>query len=660
MTTPKKVVTLDTECFHGYYLIKFKGVESSITRDYEIYDGRDLDTNAVRKVLANNQIITFNGNNYDIPMIMLALTGAGTEALKAASDWIINGNHNSWDFYDHYQIERPDWIDHIDLIEVAFGQGSLKLYGGRLHSKRLQDLPLSPDTIVTEAMRGDIVRYCENDLDTTRDLYLHLKPQIELRERMSLSYGIDLRSKSDAQIAEAVIRSEVSKALGRRLEKPNIPPGTVFRYKAPAWVKFKTPQLQLKLAAIEGSEFVTDKNGSPKDPDALSGAEIQMGDSVYRMGIGGLHSSESCAAHWVDDETELMDSDVASYYPFLIVTCQFAPSHIREAFLRVYTSLVERRIAAKRAKDSVVADSLKLVLNSSFGKFGNFWSYIYAPDLMIQVTVTGQLGLLMLIETLESVGISVVSANTDGIVLKYKKSRKDEVLQIIREWEKVSGLSMEQTYYKALLSENINNYIAIKDGGGVKGKGCYSDVSISKNPENAICVDAVKAFLGKGVPVAQTIIGCNDIRKFLTVRTVKGGAIKITRTVYDDKLTPGKMKAFLLNEGLFQVKPGSLKDAKFDWIPDGCGYDVETAYRMHCGEDEFEYIGKVIRWYYAVGVTGCFHYGTKNTKGNRNKVPSSDGAKALMELPETLPADIDYEFYIREANAMLSRLGFRF
>ena len=655
----KKDLTLDTECFHGYYLIKFKGIESGVTRDFEIYEDHPLDVATVRYVLTHYRIFTFNGNNYDIPMIMLALTGAGTEKLKAASDWIITGNHNSWDFYDHFQIERPDWIDHIDLIEVAFGQGSLKLYGGRLHSKRLQDLPLDVSTVVTPAMRPSIISYCENDLDTTADLARHLKPQIELRERMSVSYGIDLRSKSDAQIAEAVIKKEVAALLGYRLEKPSIPPGTSFGYRPPSFLRFQTTQLKLKLAAICAAKFVIADTGSPIDPPALSGATVEIGSGVYRMGIGGLHSSESCVAHWADDEWMVMDVDVASFYPYIVLNCGLFPTHLTEAFLKVYRSIVERRLAAKRAGDKVVADALKITINGSFGKLGSKYSYLYSPDLLIQVTVTGQLSLLMLIEAFELNGIGVISANTDGIVLRFRRSRIEDVRKLVKDWEKATGFEMEETHYRGILSRDVNNYVALKDGGGVKGKGTFADVSISKNPQNQICVDAVKAFLDKGVPVAQTILECRDVRRFLTVRTVKGGAIKVTKTNYDGTLTPGKMKALLLNEGWFQVVTGPLKTARFDWIPDGYGYDVETAYRHHCGEDEFVYIGKVIRWYYAVGATGCFHYMAKNSKGNRNAVPSSDGAKALMELPDSLPADIDYEVYISEANDMLRGLGVR-
>ncbi len=265
----------------------------------------------------------------------------------------------------------------------------------------------------------------------------------------------------------------------------------------------------------------------------------------------------------------------------------------------------------------------------------------------------------MLIEALELAGITVVSANTDGIVIRCKRSRKDELAAIVAAWEKQTGFETEETLYKALFSRDVNNYVALKEKGGYKGKGAFAETSISKNPQNNICVDAVCAFLEKRIPIADTIVGCDDVRKFVTVRTVKGGAIKITATQYDDTLTPGGKRVHLLANGWQIVVPGTLASARFDHdfinLEGPC--DVETAYRMHCGEDQFEYIGKVVRWYYAIGETGALHYKTVNSKGGRNKVPSSDGATPLMILPDELPCDIDYTKYIDEANDILRDLG---
>ena len=653
----KQRLVMDIECYRNYFLVMFRSIENGKIRYYEQFDGQRLNVTEIRRILREYLIVTFNGLNYDMPMLALALTGADCANLKRASDSIIVGNLRGWQFEQLHGVKVPQGIDHIDLIEPAFGQGSLKLYGGRLHSKRLQDLPIEPDASISPDQRQQLIAYCGNDLQTTIDLYNHMRPQIELREHMTKDYGVDLRSKSDAQIAEAVIRSQLTKILGTTPQKPNIPKGTVLRYKAPEFLKFKSPVLQAKLRDIVASDFIVDENGSPIEPASLCGQTICIGKNVYKLGIGGLHSSETTVAHHADDQYILVDRDVASYYPNIILLCRLYPKHLTEAFLTVYRSIVETRLKAKRDGNSVVANALKIVANGSFGKLGSKYSLLYAPDLMIQVTVTGQLALLMLIESLEDAGIEVVSANTDGIVIKCLRSRSDELLGLVQDWENTTGFETEETQYKALYSRDVNNYIAIKTKGGYKGKGAFAPTSISKNPQNNICVEAVCAWLEHGTPIRQTILACEDVRKFVAVRTVRGGAIKITHTNYNETLTPGQKRGVLLANGWMQLAPAPLATAKFDAIPDGCGYDIETAYRMLCGDDRWNYLGKVIRWYYQINETGAIHYKPFNKTGGRNKVPASDGACPLMELPDHVPCDIDYQRYIRESNDMLKEIG---
>ena len=42
---------------------------------------------------------------------------------------------------------------------------------------------------------------------------------------------------------------------------------------------------------------------------------------------------------------------------------------------------------------------------------------------------------------------------------------------------------------------------------------------------------------------------------------------------------------------------------------------------------------------------------------NGNKVPKTDGAKPMMELSDTVPDDLDYQYYIDEAQTILEGLG---
>lgn len=309
------------------------------------------------------------------------------------------------------------------------------------------------------------------------------------------------------------------------------------------------------------------------------------------------------------------------------------------------------------AKCKVEDSAGKIQINGTFGKLGSKYSVMYAPDLMIQVTVTGQLMLLMLIERIEAVGIHVVSANTDGIVIKCPRSRENELLGIVKQWEHETGMETEETRYRALFSRDINNYIALKEKGGSKTKGVFSSPGLQKNVEHEICSEAAAAFLERGIPVAHTVLGCTDIRKFLIMRKVTGGAVRILQTNYDDNLSLAKKRDLLLAEGWYQVVTGKVADVRLDTIPDGCGYDVETAYRMYCGDDRFTYLGKVIRWYYGRGVATALYYRKQTKTGGRNKVPSSDGAVPMMNLVEGIPSDLDHKRYIQEAESILRDVG---
>ena len=79
----------------------------------------------------------------------------------------------------------------------------------------------------------------------------------------------------------------------------------------------------------------------------LEKRNIPIGLGNYRMGIGGLHSSEQNVSHYADDEHVIVDRDVTSYYPAIILNNGLAPAHMGAAFTKVYRSLVDQRLAAK-------------------------------------------------------------------------------------------------------------------------------------------------------------------------------------------------------------------------------------------------------------------------------------------------------------------------
>jgi len=62
-------------------------------------------------------------------------------------------------------------------------------------------------------------------------------------------------------------------------------------------------------------------------------------------------------------------------------------------------------------------------------------------------------------------------------------------------------------------------------------------------------------------------------------------------------------------------------------------------------------VGKMVRFYHST------KGGVLTYKKNGNKVPTSDGCRPMMNLPDTLPDDIDFNWYIEEAYKLLKLMG---
>ena len=590
------LVTIDVEIYANYFLLSALNSDTKKAIHFEMYDGKTLNRKSLLSMMTKYTTLSFNGNGFDLPIITAALAGWPVAKLKMLCNEIIKGNKPSWMIARNHDLNVPDNWDHIDIMEVAPGMASLKIYGGRLNAPTMQDLPIEPDALITPSQREGLRDYCVNDLQTTYALYKALEKQVDLRVSMSAQYGVDLRSKSDAQIAETVIKSELQKKTGKYYRKPDISLKEQFKYLPPGIVELRGEQLKDIYNKVISIKFGLAANGAVKMPPELAKAKIVIGNGAYNMGIGGLHSCEKAQTVHAGKGEHLLEVDVASYYPNIILQQNLAPKSMGKPFLGVYQSIVDRRILAKRSGDKVTADTLKIVVNGSFGKLGSKWSTLYAPELLLQTTITGQLALLMLIESFELAGLTVYSANTDGIVAKCKSEQLDLLRNICFDWMLSTSYELEETHYKTLSSRDVNNYFAVTTDGKVKRKGIFANGGLAKNPDCNICFTAVTELAANGIPLSETITKCKDITQFVTVRKVTGGA---------------------------------------KW--------------------QDEKLGKAVRFYYSKNVDCSVNI---EYVLNGNKVPKSDGAKPLMTLPDTLPDDIDYKRYIAIAEDLLKGVGY--
>lgn len=604
LATVNEPLVFDSEVYPNYVLFAFRGLESKKAIYFEMYRDRPdkppMHFGKFEWVLRHNCIINFNGLAFDFVIAALAIQGCNTEALWKATQMLIEYEMRPQDVLAKFKCKKLGKINQIDMIDLTALSPGLKVCAGRLHAKRMQDLPFVPGKELSQDQILILFMYCFNDLDNTELLYRSLLEQIAVREDTGKIYGLDLRSHSDPQMAEALISHELKRITGKKYFKPTaLLPGTFYRYQVPHFIQFQTPMLNGVLDKIRNAIFYVDENeGNIVMPPELAERTVDIANGRYQMGIGGLHSKEKKLCQTADENYFIADTDVTSYYPRLIINAGITPANLGRDFITVYSGIVDKRVSAKKAGNAVVAECLKIVVNGTFGKLGSKYSIMYAPNLMIQVTITGQLSLLMLIEAFELAGIEVLSANTDGIVVKCLRSKEAEFNAIVRAWEKHTGFETEEVRYKGIYSRDVNNYFAVYEKPQKKKqfklKGVYGETAPKKNAVNEICIDAATAFMATGADIPTTIRTCHRLQKFTTMRRVKGGGVK-----------------------------------------DGM------------------YLGKIIRWYYSTEAQGEII-----SAFSGNKVARTDNAKPCMDLPDELPTDIDYDWYIQETYKVLEEIGY--
>jgi len=630
---PERTLISDTECYPNFWSIGFMRVSDRKTRVFEHSVRRPLTDHQREQISAfmrQNTIVGYNFIPYDNPMIAMMLTGAPNSILKATNDQIILGGLKYWEVKQALGIRIPREWNVVDLIEPqpnAFA--SLKTLAGRQHAKKMQDLPYSPDTSLTEEQMDHVLSYMGNDLENTLTTFHSLKEPLELRAALTAEYGVNFMSKSDSQIGEGILKKVTERETGQKVARPVIKAGASFKYEPPAFLKFQNPELQDILDRLRATDFIIKRDGKVELPAWLAGKKIKIGSSTYAVGIGGLHSTEASRSVHADDDHDLFDADVTGFYPQIIINSKMYPPAIGPSFCTTYARIKhERDVIKPKLKDPATpkselpalkagSEGRKIVGNGIFGKTNSPYSTIYAPHLMIYTTLTGQLSALMLIEYIHAAGMEVVSANTDGVVIRCPKALSGPlagdrfasgvIKDTIEQWERDTGFNLEVVQYTSLYNQSVNSYIAVTPSGKAKLKGAIANPwrdqdmrgMLMKNPQHTILTNAVVDLITKNVPIEDTIRSCTDVRDFVTVVNVKGG-----------------------------------------------------------GTWNGEYLGKVVRYYWAKGGMEILYKDPHPTTGNFKKVPKSDGCRPLMDLPDDLPADVDYDRYIQAAREVLMDIGY--
>lgn len=402
--------------------------------------------------------------------------------------------------------------------------------------------------------------------------------EIRLRYNISSAYGVDVLSSSRSNIADKLFTKFYSEFSGLSPSQwqGNKTERTAMAFKRVIFpfIKFKTKECQelleeMKKVVVYSTSKKALKEVSTKYPEFkylktnndTGWFEITINNLVYSIATGGLHSQDiprelkskiiindnsftgnhieeniNNSNIWdklTDDSYIYIHFDISSFYPSIMSIYHISPAHLNEGvFTKLITWLKDTRIAAKHSKEDyidgipkdILAQALKIVINSIYGKLGFEAGNLYDRLAVLKVTINGQLMILMLCEELELAGIEVISANTDGIVVKLYKKDKDKFETISNNWKQLTKLEADAEEYKCYINKDINNYIVEEINGKITYKGALHPkmyaIDLSKGYDMPIVAQAVSNYFLYNKPILETLYESTNILDFCKSQNV--------------------------------------------------------------------------------------------------------------------------------------------
>lgn len=521
--------------------------------------------------LARNKcrMVGFNNIGFDYPVLhyiyQMRFLSAKEIYDKAIS--IIFAPRNAR--FSHLIWESEHNVEQLDLYKVHHFDNmakatSLKILEFNMRSHNVEDLPFEPGTTLTEEQIEVLRAYNWNDVIETLNFYHRSTTEIEMREQLTEALGMNVLNRSDVKIGEMILIQELEKhgiqcyarVNGRRQMRQTHYEQLVLADAILPYIKFERPEFQRILDYVK-AQVITETKG------VFAGLIATIDGIEYKFGTGGLHASVESSVISSSDTHQLIDVDVASYYPNLAIKNKLYPAHLGVEFCDVYEGLYKTRKTYKKGTSE--NEAYKLALNGSYGNSNSKYSPLYDPMFTMTITLGGQFSLCMLIEQLIKVpGLKIVQANTDGVTYLCPHEHVEHTRNLCRWWEGVTQLELEEVLYNRMFIRDVNNYIAEGMDGRIKRIGAYASQTALENPSTRE-LPWHKDWSARVVPLAAeaALVRGEDIRTFIENHTdvydffLRTKVPRNSTLEYGGEKVPNTVRYYISTNGepLFKVMP---------------------------------------------------------------------------------------------------------
>lgn len=620
----KTCIVFDIEVLKNVFTCTCKNTDTKQITVFEISPRRVDVQELVTFFYEDYYFVGYNNIHYDNPILNYIImlyrehyfdrysTRELTESVFRMSQLVIDKN-SDFDLWKEYKYAR-NFLS-IDLLTMLYSKAlrvSLKEMQVTMQYKNVEEFVVDWHQDLPEKDIDRLISYNINDVESTEELLYRCKDLLELRIETEKDFGLPCLSLDRVNLGDKLLQLKVMKKTGlnkRQLENMKSPANYVDLEKVIfSWIKFESPILQKKLTDMKNQH-----NVSPGRKGYIN--TFMFGEMKVTIGVGGIHGDNGTCIIKPNEDELLLDSDVNSLYPSLMRMYHLYPPKLKDVLGQIFPQIIDDRLEFKRTGQKNKNETYKYMLNGVSGKMQDETSWLFSPFTVMQVRINGQLLLLMLAERLLKLGCKLYQINTDGILYKLKKSKYEELQQVLKEWEKLTMLTLETEEFTQFYQLAINDYFGVEPNNKIKKKGFFlTDIELGKGLTPKIIPEAIINYFVHNIPVEDTIKSCKDICKFLQAeKTGKQWTVE-----YNEQIQQRINRFYVSNSGYYLWK----------WKLDDTGkksYQImlkDHGVRLH---NKF-YSDEDLQWKYSQGETFQSIY------------------------------DIDYQYYINQCIKVIEKL----